>query len=201
MQTVAQARLDTGGLASDKRRMLLRPAGPDDLAAAADLINGAYRGDTARLGWTHEADLVGGRRTDATALRAMLSGGRVLLVGTIDGDASAPLIAAVLLEPAGAGICHLGMLTVRPDRQAEGIGRQLLDLAERAAAAGGAQTVRIDVISLRAELVAWYERRGYVTVGRAAFPYEAAGVEPFRDDLDFVVMEKPLTPGRAAPEA
>ena len=189
--------------------MLLRPARPSDLAAAAALINAAYRGDTARRGWTHEADLLGGRRTDAAALRAMLSsdGGAILLLGTDPDEsgpdgAGTPLVAAVLLEPDVSGVWHLGMLTVHPDRQGEGIGRSLLRAAENEAARRGAEAIRIEVISVRAELIAWYERRGYRATGRAAFPYEDTTVGgPFRDDLDFIVMERPVSPGRAAPGA
>lgn len=51
----------------------IRPAARDDLPALHLLIERAYRGDGARAGWTHEADLLGGQRTDPAALEEMLA--------------------------------------------------------------------------------------------------------------------------------
>ena len=50
------------------------------------------------------------------------------------------------------------------------------------------------VIAQRAELIAWYERRGYARTGEARpFPYgDPRFGEPRRDDLSFLVLEKPL---------
>lgn len=168
-------------------------AGPDDAEAIAALVNSAYRGDSSRAGWTTEADLVGGQRTDAPGILGTVeSGNRRLLVHRAPGG---ELLACVLLECKPGGGCYLGMLTVRPDRQAAGIGRRLLAAAERYAAAElGASYVEMTVIALRGELIAWYERRGYSRTGeRRAFPYgdERFGL-PRRPDLEFEVLLKPL---------
>lgn len=45
--------------------MNIRFATHDDIPALHDLVERAYRGDSARQGWTHEADLLDGQRTDA----------------------------------------------------------------------------------------------------------------------------------------
>jgi ribosomal protein S18 acetylase RimI-like enzyme len=87
------------------------------------------------------------------------------------------------------------MLSVRPHLQSAGIGRALLDEAERVARTElDKRTMRMRVISLRDSLLAWYERRGYVRTGQTEpFPYgEPRAGQPRRDDLIFVVLEKPL---------
>ena len=55
-----------------------------------------------------------------------------------------------------------------------------------------AKFLRLTVISLRDELIAWYERRGFVRTGkREPFPFdEAPGA--LRTDFDLVVLQKPL---------
>jgi ribosomal protein S18 acetylase RimI-like enzyme len=168
-------------------------AGVADAEAVVALVNAAYRGDSSRVGWTTEADLLGGQRTDAPAIREIVAAEqcRLLLHRAADGS----LLACVLLERTPGGGCYLGMLTVRPDLQAAGLGRRLLAAAERYAAAElGASYVEMTVIGLRTELITWYERRGYArTGGRRPFPYgdERFGV-PKRPDLEFEVLRKSL---------
>jgi hypothetical protein len=50
------------------------------------------------------------------------------------------------------------------------------------------------VIDRRTELIAWYERRGYVRTGESRpFPYGEEGVGvPRDDDFRFAVLEKDL---------
>ena len=91
-------------------------------------------------------------------------------------------------------VCHLAMLTVAPDRQGRGLGTALIDEVERRARDAGCAAVEMTVIQTRAELIAFYGRRGYRPTGRAKpFPYgdERFG-RPRRDDLHFVVIEKAL---------
>ena len=103
--------------------------------------------------------------------------------GRIDG--------CVWIEPAGERVWYLGLLTVRPDLQANGLGRALLEGAEAAALALGGGRIRMTVVHIRDTLIAWYERRGYARTGEVLpFPYG----DPPRDDLTFVVLEKELQP-------
>ena len=53
--------------------MHLEPATPADVSALHALVESAYRGDSARRGWSHEADLLDGQRTDQAALAAMVA--------------------------------------------------------------------------------------------------------------------------------
>lgn len=160
-----------------------------DAEAITALVNSAYRGDSSRRGWTTEAHLLGGQRTDVDAVREIFdSAANSVLLARRAGE----LVGCVLLERKGEG-AYLGMLTVRPDLQAAGIGRRLLAAGEaHAREAFGARWVEMTVIEQRRELVAWYERRGYAWTGeRRPFPYgdDRFGV-PQTPDLVFVVLRR-----------
>jgi ribosomal protein S18 acetylase RimI-like enzyme len=173
--------------------MRLEEAVPSDLPAIERLVEGAYRGDSARAGWSHEADLVGGRRTDAEELAGMLANPRQRILLCRDGDA---LRACVALTDKGNGLAYLGMLTVDPARQTGGLGRAVLSEAEKFARNRlGASRMEMQVIAQRSELIAWYERRGYARTGETRpFPYDEQRYTPKHEDLAFVVLAKGLQP-------
>ncbi len=172
-----------------------RVADPGDAENLSRFVNSAYRGESSRCGWTTEADLLGGQRTDPGSVRELISDNRntFLLM-----HRDAELIGCVFLQQK-AESAYLGMLTVRPDLQAGGIGRRLLAAAEDWVFENWRfQLVEMTVIRQRPELIAWYERRGYVNTHRTEpFPYgdEKFGL-PKRPDLEFVVLEKRLRRGR-----
>ena len=174
--------------------MALTVATADDLPAVAALVNSAYRGETSRQGWTTEADYIDGQRTDAAILARDLAetpGARLLMLR----DEAGGLLGTVWLEPVGGEeTWYLGMLTVRPDLQARGTGRELLAAAEGAAAELGATRIRMTVVAIRDSLIAWYQRRGYELTGETRpWPYEDERYgQPRRGDLSFVVLEKAL---------
>lgn len=175
------------------RRLLpIRVATIADVPAIVELVESAYRGESSRAGWTTEADLLDGQRTDADAVTDVVSGtGQILL--TV--DESGHLVACCQLEPHRDGGCHFGMFAVRPTEQSGGVGRALLAAAEAHARDElGARTMEMTVIAQRDELIAWYERRGYARTGETRpFHYgdERFG-KPRRDDLHFVVLAKAL---------
>ena len=103
-----------------------RPAAPEHRPALHRLIESAYRGDSAKVGWTHEADLLGGQRTDQAELRDILADpSRVILLAEVDGV----LTGCVQVADQGQGLAYLGLLTVDPTRQAGGLGRRLINAA------------------------------------------------------------------------
>ena len=168
-----------------------RPAAPDDVPALHRLIESAYRGDSAKAGWTHEADLLGGQRTDEADLQDILAdAGRVVLLAEVEGA----LTGCVQVADQGESLAYLGLLTVDPTRQAGGLGRSLIEAAEAEAVARfGATRMEMTVIRQRAELIAWYERRGYVLTGETRpFPLDETTFGLSGRDLTFVVMEKAL---------
>jgi GNAT superfamily N-acetyltransferase len=170
--------------------LILDIARRDDLVPLHALIESAYRGDTARRGWTHEADLLDGQRTDEAALTAILDDPCQRILVVREGEA---IIGCVALTDKGDGVCYLGLLTVAPDLQAAGLGRRLIAAAEQAAkAAFGARRIEMTVITQRAELIAWYERRGYARTGeRRPFPHGDTRFGIPRDDsLAFIVLDR-----------
>lgn len=173
-------------------RLRFRPAEDPDVPAVTALVESAYRGDASRAGWTTEADLLGGQRTDAATVRAIVESPDALLLLVEAGD---ELLACCQLERRADDICYFGSFAVRPDRQGAGVGRATLDHAERLARRRwDSRWMEMTVIAQRAELIAWYERRGYAATGETRpFPYgDTRFGLPKRDDLSFTVLRKPI---------
>ena len=174
-----------------------RAATKADIDAIVALTESAYRGDTSRVGWTTEADLLDGQRTDAREVAELIANPYVrLLLAERDGELLASCVVERLSgEHAGDG--YFGMFSVRPDAQGNGTGRALLAEAERIARdEWQARAMRMSVIDVRNELIAWYERRGYRRTGEyKPFPYgdPRFGI-PKRDDLRFEWLVKELAP-------
>lgn len=149
-------------------RFRLAQAG--DVPALRALVESAYRGESAKRGWTHEADLLDDERTsDAEIAQAIADGDARVLLAQVDGK----LAGTVTIRNLGPGRAYLGMLCVDPDLQAEGLGRALIaDAEDMAAEAFGATIMEMTVIDARTDLIAYYERRGYVRTGEMRpFPY------------------------------
>ena len=166
--------------------------GRKDIPALVSLINSAYRGEEAKQGWTHEADLIEGSiRTDDAALAQIMDSkdGVILLCS----DEQSNIVGCVYLENQFPKL-YLGMLSVRPAIQGGGIGKKLLQAAAEHASALSCESIIMNVIPARLELIAWYERNGYVNTGEhKPFPTGTAFGTP-RMPLDFVVLEKRLAP-------
>ena len=166
-----------------------RAATAADIDAIVALVESAYRGDASKQGWTTEADFLGGRRTGADDVIACLERERSQIVlAERDG---ALLACAHVAEEDGAG--YFGMFSVKPDLQGGGIGKHVLVECERIARdEWGQPAMRMTVIDIRDELIAFYERRGYHRTGiKKPFPYgDARFGLPTRDDLRFEILEK-----------
>lgn len=169
----------------------VRTARPADVAALVDLVESAYRGERSRAGWTTEADLLAGQRTDPDMVAEAVSSpaGTVLVV-----EDGTEIVACCHLERRDDHV-YFGMFAVDPGRQGGGLGRDLLAEAERYARdEWHTGEMRMTVITQREDLIAWYERRGYVRTGELSpFPYgdERFGV-PLRPDLAFETLSKKL---------
>jgi len=168
-----------------------RLAGDDDVEAVVALVESAYRGEASRDGWTTEADLLAGQRTDAREVAAVLDRpGSVLLLA----EANGRLAGCCHLERRPERAAHFGMFAVDPKSQGSGVGSALLREAKRMASSWGCRKMRMTVIRQREDLIAWYRRRGFEPTGESEpFPYgdERFGI-PLRPDLEFVVLESGL---------
>jgi len=175
------------------------PAGAGDIDDLVALVQSAYRGEASRTGWTTEADVLDGNRLDRDLAANMIDDphGTVLLKR----DSAGHSLACVQLRNLGMGsqgrpTAYLGLLAVAPAAQGLGVGSALMSFAEDyAQTAWGAELMQMTVISLRSELIAYYQRRNYHPTGRTEpFPYgdERFGI-PQRDDLEFAVLVKDLS--------
>lgn len=171
-----------------------RAATAGDIDALVQLVTSAYRGDASKQGWTTEADMLDGQRIDPEVLRQDIERPRSrVVVAEQDG---ALLACAHVSEEDGAG--YFGMFSVKPDLQGGGIGKRMMAETERIVRdEWKLPAMRMTVIDIRDELIAFYERRGYRRTGiKKPFPYgdERFGL-PKRDDLRFEILEKALADG------
>ena len=161
----------------------------NDVSELNTLVNSAYRGEGSKMGWTTEADILDGIRIDEPTLQSYLESTEVTILKYV--DESGKIIGTVYLEEKEDKL-YLGMFSVSPALQNLGIGKALMEEAERIAKAKSKTMMSITVIEGRNELIAWYERRGYAFTGETK-PFD--GPELFgipRKPLTFIGMEKPI---------
>ncbi|WKX73607.1 GNAT family N-acetyltransferase [Streptomyces sp. XD-27] len=183
--------METADTAPTADALTFRAGTRSDVPELVALIESAYRGEASKAGWTTEADLLDGRRTDPEGVAAVIDAENSRLL-TVERDGE--LIACCQVERRGEH-AYFGMFAVRPTLQGAGLGKVIIAEAERfVRAEWGAREMHMTVISARDELIAWYERRGYSRTGQMSpFPYgdERFGV-PRRMDLQFELLVKPL---------
>jgi ribosomal protein S18 acetylase RimI-like enzyme len=159
----------------------------EDISALEQLINSAYRGETSKQGWTTEANLLEGKRITVDELTELIKNKENIILKYTNNK---QIIGSVLLVNKGNKL-YLGMLTVSPELQNSGIGKQLLQEAEVHALALGLPIIVMTVISIREELIAWYKRHGYIDTGvREPFPLNATDAIISKQPLEFIVLEK-----------
>jgi ribosomal protein S18 acetylase RimI-like enzyme len=160
----------------------------NDVPALNVLVNSAYRGESSKKGWTTEADLLGGIRIDEERLTKLIEKrGSQILKYT---DEQNNILACVNLEKRSDKL-YLGMLTVSPELQGKGIGKELLKAAESEAVKLDCTSIYMSVITDRTELMDWYIRHGYVNTGvKNPFPMNDPKFGLPKKELEFVILEK-----------
>lgn len=164
----------------------------NDAAAITALLNSAYRGEGSKQGWTTEAHLIAGevRTTEDSLKEVMAKPGSVMLKVV---DDQQKIIGCVNLQQHQEKV-YLGMLSVAPQLQGAGVGKQLLKAAEEYAMQSQCRAVYMTVISVRSELINWYQRHGYKDTGeRKAFMEDGESGQHLQP-LEFMVMEKVIAP-------
>ncbi len=168
-----------------------RYATREDASLVVALVESAYRGDSSRAGWTTEADFLDGQRVDLIGVMHLIGAedSRILLA-----ERNQALVACAHIEKQN-DMGYFGMFAVKPALQGSGVGRALLTQAQRIAHDDWqCCQMQMTVITIRTELIAWYERCGYRRTGiYKPFPYgDARFGLPKRDDLRFEVLSKVL---------
>jgi len=168
---------------------MVTPANEKDIAALNVLVNSAYRGEQSKQGWTTEADLLDGIRTDEESLRELiLQPGSAILKYEEENK----ILGCVHLKQEGNKI-YLGMLTVSPQLQGKGIGKILLAASEEEARERNCRAVFMSVISVRTELIDWYKKRGYYDTGfTKPFPENDPRFGIPKTRLQFIILEKDI---------
>jgi ribosomal protein S18 acetylase RimI-like enzyme len=170
--------------------LAISTATADDAPALKALLEAAYRGDTARQGWNHEADILDDERVAPGEVEALLADLAVTILTARDAGA---LIGCVAVTRKDSAMGYLGMLCVLPTLQSGGLGRRLLDSAEDHARALGLAAMEMTVIDSRAALIAWYERRGYAFTGETRPFHELRPADAETGpQITFAVLEKRL---------
>jgi len=158
-----------------------------DIPSLTTLINSAYRGETSKKGWTTEAHLLEGKRTTEEELKEIIQDPKNTFLKFTEND---QIIGSVLLVEKEDQL-YLGMLTVSPELQNAGIGKKLLAEGEKQAKTLGLSSIIMTVVSVRAELIAWYKRHGYVETGeKEPFPSSDIHINISDKPLEFIYLEK-----------
>ena len=166
---------------------MITKARKTDIIELNILVNSAYRGESSKKGWTTEEHLLGGIRTDEEGLTQTFENKDITILKYTEND---KIIGTVSLEKQGKKL-YLGMLTVSPNLQGGGVGKQLLKAAEIFAQEENIPIIVMTVISVRSELIAWYERHGYVRTGETKpFPMDDPNFGKPKTFLEFIVLEK-----------
>jgi len=168
---------------------MITKATTEDAPALDTLVNSAYRGESSRQGWTTEADLLDGTRTDAAAITELIQTPGTIVLKYMEGQEILGCVELRMLY----GKLYLGMLTVRPHLQGKGIGKKLLNAAEEEARKQMCTSIFMTVISVRQELIDWYVRHGYQSTGeRKPFAFNDPRFGKPKMKLEFIVLEKKL---------
>jgi ribosomal protein S18 acetylase RimI-like enzyme len=175
---------------SQERQLTFRPAIMADVERIVALVNSAYRGESSRAGWTTEADLLAGQRTDAEEVGNLISSADSLILLGMNGE---KIIGSVHLQH-GKHVAYLGMLVIQPVMQGHGLGKKLMQAAEATAIKmWGVEKMLMYVVTLRHELIAFYQRRGYHRTGKIKeFPQEVRFGIPKVAGLQIELLEKTL---------
>ncbi len=168
-----------------------RPASDEDAAVVTRLINGAYRGESSKAGWTTEADLIVGDRIQIDGLRELIAQPHSVILLC---EWNREIIGCVHLKKTEEDAAYLGLFVIQPTQQGQGAGKIFLRRAEQYARdTWDVKKIWMTVIVLREELIAYYERRGYRRTGATIpFPTDAGTSVPLIDNLQLEVMEKAL---------
>jgi ribosomal protein S18 acetylase RimI-like enzyme len=155
-------------------RFLIRPAISGDEAEIISIANAAFAIET----------FLGGTRTDPDRLAGMKKKGEILVA-----ESDGRIVACVYVELRGTR-GYFGMLAVTPQAQGTGLGRTMVEAAEKHCRERACTDMDITVLNLRPELFPYYRKLGYSETGTEEFH----PTRPVKSDADCycIVMSKKL---------
>jgi ribosomal protein S18 acetylase RimI-like enzyme len=167
--------------------MPISKATVEDIPSLLKVINAAYRGEASTKGWTTEAHLlVGEFRTDEASLLELFGNQNAVVLKFLNDD---EILGNVYLEKQNDKL-YLGLFSVLPAAQSQGIGKQLLKAADDYAGEQNCSAIYMTVISARHELIEWYMRHGYKPTGESKpFPADERYGIPTQP-LELIVLQK-----------
>ena len=161
-----------------------------DVNSLVSLMDSAYRGENSKQGWTSEANLfIGNKRTDEATVANLIKKPGAVFLKYLNEEG---LLEACVFLHKKENRLYLGMFSVSPLVQGKGIGKKLLTAADDHAKEQSCSTIYMTVITVRKELIAWYERNGYHKTGKVLpFPVDERYGIPTQP-LEMLVLEKHL---------
>lgn len=168
----------------------ISPASMTDSKAIQQLVNRAYAAPDAARSWTNESGIVSGQRVSVADIEQLLTAPDTTLLVAVQEGA---IIGSVTLIY-GKDYSKLNMLAVDPAYQQYGIGKQLIDFSERFLRQHfNSRKLRIDVVASRSELLAFYQRRGFVNLNTPyPYPVHLVATTPLQHGLMVEVLEKEI---------
>jgi len=170
--------------------MTISIADEKDIPSLVALMDSAYRGENSKQGWTSEADLfIGEKRTDETVISNLIKKPGAVFLKYLSEDGT--MEGCVFLHKKESRL-YLGMFSVSPSAQGKGIGKKLLEAADEYAHTHNCDLIYMTVITIREELMRWYEKNGYQRTGKVLpFPVDERYGIP-KQPLEMMVLEKRL---------
>lgn len=163
----------------------LEKADQEQAQAIADLVNLAYRGEA---GWTKETHIIQGDRTNRQEVETAMAhpSAYFFIVNQLQKLASCIYIVKE------NDYAYIGFFSVHPSLQGKGLGKYVLEQAEAFALSTlGVHKFVMFVISQRPELIAFYQRRGYLRTSRVeTYPLHLGIGVPKISGLTIEYLEK-----------
>lgn len=196
-------RATTESINSD--RVFLRPALSKDISNLEALINRCYLFEE---GWTNEAALVGGIRTNQNEIQAVIEDDNQHLfvypqTDQNDKEETGALLGCINVAMHDDG-AYIGFFAVSPDLQGSGVGSVILEKAEILAQgyltkqqalekSVDIKPIKMLVLYGRDKMLAYYQRRGYVCTGNT----QSFSNHDQDDELHFTEIAKVINENNA----